>query len=278
MILSDLEIKIVHPSAFKYCCEKTLEYLDLSKNKLKRIEFGVLEHLQVLENLNLGQNQDLKLANENFKENRMLKTIGLSSNNLEYLPERIFKNLEVLEKIDLSNNSLRNLDACAFYSTYSRIGMKNAGGNPSRTRPANVIVNASLNSIKCDCNVFFLERAANFKFDLTCSGEPEQYNGRNLNDLHREDPSKTECFYKDIQFDCKSKNEDTNSLLMRSEYYKMLVIVFATLFSIFCCASFCLCCRLKNAEKKIEVNGNAKEIIKPKGYSLVATNPIENAE
>lgn len=276
LILSDLEIKVVHPAAFKNCCEKTLEYLDLSRNKLKRIDFDVLEHLKVLEYLNLGLNQDLKLANENFKENKMLKSIGLSSNNLEYLPERIFKNLEGLEKIDLSNNSLKNLDACSFYPTYSNMNIKSS---PAANKISNVIIDASLNNIQCDCNVFFLERAANFKFNLTCSGKPDQYNGKHLNELFREDPSKSECLYKDIQFNCKSKYEDSNSLLKKYEYYEVLVIIFSTLFSIFCCASLCLCCRLRNVERKIqEVDGNIETDPPKQGYSLVATTPKENAE
>ena len=265
----DLEIKAIQPGAFKSCCEKTLEYLDLSKNKLKRIDFGVLENLKALDYLNLGLNPELKLASENFKQNIHLRFVGLSSNNLGYLPEKLFSNLEMLEKIDLSNNSLKNLDACTFYPIYSMQNMntKNKAGPLA-------IVNALENNIECNCDVFFLERSANIKLNLTCSGEPEYYNGKRLSDLSREDPSEVDCFYKPIQFNCKSKYENSNSLLKSYETFKVLVIVFSVLFSLCSCVSLCLCCRVRKLNSKMKeiekLNGNSPQQQTTKGYSLVA--------
>ncbi len=259
---SDLEIKTVHAGAFKNCCEQTLEYLDLSKNKLKRIDYQVLSNLKVLNKLNLNSNSDLQLSNENFKENMYLEYIGLASNNLEYLPEKIFKNLNHLQNIDLSNNSLKNLDACTFFPMYSDLKSKK------------VFVNVTKNYVECNCDVFFLENAANIKLDLTCSGEPNYYNGKHIDELKKEDPNNNECFYNDIKFNCKSKYENASNLLRNYEIFKILVIVFSCLLFISCLCSMCLCCHIRKVNKKVkeadgEFNSYQNNNNNKKGYLLV---------
>ena len=219
--------------------------------------------------MNLGSNQELKLRNENFKDNDYLTYISLSSNNLEYLPEKLFKNLKKLEKIDLSNNSLKNLDACTFYPIYSET--KRLENKTDGNKVVKAHINATNNNIECNCDIFFMEQVTNVKLNLVCSGEPDYYNGKHIDDLKKEDPSNRECFYKEIDFNCKSQYENSNSLLKKYETFKAIVIVFSCLLFILFFISICLYVRMKKlSTKSIEKADNSfKHTKSSKGFSLV---------
>ena len=58
----------------KYCCQDTLETLDLSNNQIIRLDTISLKNLGRLEQLNLHNNK-LSLCEQNFKKLRNLKKL-----------------------------------------------------------------------------------------------------------------------------------------------------------------------------------------------------------
>ena len=93
----NLGLIMIEKDAFnQFCCENSLEMLDLSKNHLTRIDLEVLENLKRLTKLNLAYN-DLSLSEHNFENNKNLQNLDLSFNNIQYLPFQLLNGLNELE-------------------------------------------------------------------------------------------------------------------------------------------------------------------------------------
>ena len=95
----NLGIVRVEEGAFdKFCCENTLETLDLSKNVLVRLDADTLVNLGRLTRLNLSQNR-IALSEHNFRSLRNLRYVDLSLNNLQFLPSYLFTGVSELELV-----------------------------------------------------------------------------------------------------------------------------------------------------------------------------------
>ena len=92
-----------------------LEYLDLSNNKIEKINELVFANLSQLDKLDLSHNHLHKIAsNENhfpllFAHNKKLRVLDLSSNGIPFLPDDIFISNELLQNLDLSRNLLEQV-------------------------------------------------------------------------------------------------------------------------------------------------------------------------
>ncbi|KAG8431488.1 hypothetical protein GDO86_018566 [Hymenochirus boettgeri] len=90
-------------------------YLDLSSNKLKRVNESVLSGpgYTTLVNLNLSNNLLVKISSSTFSKLRYLESLDLSHNLLEVLPDQSFF-YSPLAEIDLSYNNLLEVRMGAF--------------------------------------------------------------------------------------------------------------------------------------------------------------------
>ena len=92
-----------------------LEYLDLSNNKIEKINELAFANLSQLDKLDVSHNHLHKIAsNENhlpllFAHNRKLRVLDLSSNGIPFLPDDIFISNELLQYLDLSRNLLEQV-------------------------------------------------------------------------------------------------------------------------------------------------------------------------
>jgi hypothetical protein len=178
--LTGLGIKEIETNSF----ESKLETLNLSSNSLKRVDFKILKNLNNLIKIDLSNNQ-IQLKENNFEFNKNLRFIDISHNDLHYLPMNLFHNVNELEFINLNNNHLELFDACILSSIQDNIVFQ-------QFRPALIMLEN--NPIHCDCDMFYLNRYANFRLNLTCSS-PLAYFNRTFNSLKLEDP-KSRCNYK----------------------------------------------------------------------------------
>lgn len=83
---------------------RSLKDLDLSVNKLARIDENWLKNLVNLEELNLSSNQIKVLSGEIFYVTTKLEKIVLSFNEIERIEPEVFGNLLSLRFLDLSEN------------------------------------------------------------------------------------------------------------------------------------------------------------------------------
>jgi Leucine-rich repeat (LRR) protein len=204
-----------------------LESLDLSMNNLKRLDAQTLSKLNNLENLNLSFNPYFSLDNNNFNSNKYLSLIDLSHNNIQYLPPRAFNGLNSVQKIDLSYNSIKTIDSC----TFNTIQL-----NPISSKYSPSLIDLKSNPIKCDCNLFYLNRVRNVKFDLQCETKYD-YGGLKFDDLFREDPSQR-CQYDKIRFKCEFEDEKYGTITgihFITVFTLCLIILILLLIIIVCC-------------------------------------------
>ncbi|XP_068625486.1 leucine-rich repeat-containing protein 15-like [Battus philenor] len=84
----------------------SLEYLDLSENKIKILKLGVLDGIKQVAYLNLSYNLLTEFPLGLFDQKPNLKLLDLRGNTLIFLKLGIFDALTKLEHLDLSSNSL----------------------------------------------------------------------------------------------------------------------------------------------------------------------------
>lgn len=227
----NLGIVNVEDGAFnKFCCEKTLETLDLSKNFMVRLDAATLSNLGRLTRLNLASNR-LALSERNFKNLRNLRYIDLSNNNLQFLPSHLFGGVTELELVNLSGNNLRSVDSCIFDQVQTSALARSLF--PTR-------IDLSSNPIVCDCDVFYLAKHRNYKVSATCVS-PAFYEGKRFSSLVREDPSKR-CKYHKMESIC--SNNEQNELLL------CLVISLSILAGLFLICCLTCCCKYMSASNK----------------------------
>lgn len=93
-----------------FATENQISHIDLSYNKIKRVDPDGLENAKCLEVLNLSYNQIARL-DPLFVYNRVpnLSIMDLSHNNLRNLSERFFETATALRQLDLSYTFIGNL-------------------------------------------------------------------------------------------------------------------------------------------------------------------------
>ena len=86
----------------------TLDFLDLSDNKLKRLSRSVLRALPYLAYLRVKHNKLTSVSNESFIGNRfcVLKYIDFSYNNIRNVEKEAFRKCPLLKYLSLSHNQL----------------------------------------------------------------------------------------------------------------------------------------------------------------------------
>ena len=95
-----------------------LEHLDLSENRLIKIEENSFTHLRIIKYLNLSGNKlDLESEFNNasyFKSQILLEILDLSDNQINKVDSNGFRGLINLKILDLSMNRLQMFNAVSF--------------------------------------------------------------------------------------------------------------------------------------------------------------------
>ncbi|KEI07486.1 NEAT domain-containing protein [Clostridium botulinum] len=105
---------------------KNIKFLNLSCNKIEKLDQELFKNMINLETLYLQANEIKELPSGLFDSLTKLKELKLSTNKLTTLPEGIFDNLTSLEELDLDKNKLNFLPKDIFKNLTS---LKNIGMN-----------------------------------------------------------------------------------------------------------------------------------------------------
>jgi len=112
--LLDAGIESIDGDSFNHC--KNLKFLNLSRNKIRKIPQKLFKKNSKLEVVSFSENI-IKFVSENlFPTKNVLRILDLSQNNLKSLPQYVFKHLKSLEKLSLNNNKLEALYPAQFSS------------------------------------------------------------------------------------------------------------------------------------------------------------------
>ncbi|XP_063002176.1 toll-like receptor 2 [Elgaria multicarinata webbii] len=106
----------------------TLEFLDLSYNKIQQItsaDFSALTHLKCLD---LGYNNIFSIANDSFASNTLLEQLILFNNSLREIPSQALKPLKNLKLLSISNNLYPRSTLDGVFSTFKRLEDLSLGG------------------------------------------------------------------------------------------------------------------------------------------------------
>ncbi|GFR97547.1 Toll-like receptor [Elysia marginata] len=87
-----------------------LLYLDVSHNKLQRLDQTVLNKLDVLEDLYLNDNLIRELPREAFGAHRKLTTLDLSQNQIQTVPAQAFSGAREIKGLYLQRNQIDTLE------------------------------------------------------------------------------------------------------------------------------------------------------------------------
>lgn len=113
----NLEQLIISNCGLKEVSDKFLEklpavrLLDLSSNKIEKLDIGIFDALNDLQEINLSNNQLKEIPKELFLKNEDLSTLTLSFNPLESFSS---ENLEDINTLDLKGCGLKQIDAQMF--------------------------------------------------------------------------------------------------------------------------------------------------------------------
>lgn len=112
--LRDCKITEVHLEAFHQL--PALEYIDLSINKIRRLELGVLDGFRKLQALNISYNMLSKFPLGIFDQKPELRVLDLKGNRFEEFELGVFDPLTKLKHVDLSSNAIlgKNLNPYIF--------------------------------------------------------------------------------------------------------------------------------------------------------------------
>lgn len=88
--------------------------LKLLNCSLRDVNYKAFEGLSLLIELDLSDNQILKLSADVFKSNSKLRIVFLSNNKLKRLEEGLFADKTHLQKVHLNNNLLESIDGNVF--------------------------------------------------------------------------------------------------------------------------------------------------------------------
>lgn len=105
--------QIVYVPADCFVGLDSVTILDLSKNKIQRIENGTFA-IKTLQILKLSDNRISHITENAFEALTSLETLLLDRNKLENIPSRLLNNLSCLTYFDLSNNNLLSVSIMLF--------------------------------------------------------------------------------------------------------------------------------------------------------------------
>ncbi|XP_047531220.1 toll-like receptor 6 [Vanessa atalanta] len=88
--------------------------LNISFNRLSRIDRYMFQDLYSLQKLNLDHNEIASIDEHAFEELRNLHSLTLSNNKLLHIHTHIFTDLHVLHELFLDNNKIKHIDENAF--------------------------------------------------------------------------------------------------------------------------------------------------------------------
>ncbi|XP_032516631.2 toll-like receptor 6 [Danaus plexippus] len=88
--------------------------LNISYNKLTRIDRYMFQDLYSLQKLNLEYNDITSIEERAFEELRNLHSLTLSNNKITHIHTHIFSELHVLHELFLDNNQIKHIDENAF--------------------------------------------------------------------------------------------------------------------------------------------------------------------
>ena len=80
--------------------------VDLSGNKLSKIEYYGWNHKNLIKSLNLQNNRAVEIKEDSFTNLNDLVELNLGKNRLTFLPLNVFRNLEKLKSLNLNENPL----------------------------------------------------------------------------------------------------------------------------------------------------------------------------
>lgn len=117
-----------------------LVILDLSNNRLKRINGSIFESQYSLQVLNLNNNDISDILDNSFASLYNLDTLILSANSLKRVDSQAFKGLYVLQKLFLSENEISTIHEQAFVNCCSSLTQLYLDGNLLGAVPKSVSV------------------------------------------------------------------------------------------------------------------------------------------
>ena len=89
-----------------------LEYIDLSRNEIKRTEHGLFARLSRLKHLNLSRNQIDDMRRFTFVDLENLEVLDVSNNRLQAVPFQVFGPMIRLQYLDISYNKIKRFQSC----------------------------------------------------------------------------------------------------------------------------------------------------------------------
>ncbi|XP_023954335.2 toll-like receptor 6 [Bicyclus anynana] len=120
--------------------------LNISYNRLSKIDRYMFQDLYSLQKLNLEHNEIMTIDEHAFEELRNLHSLTLSNNKLIHVHTNIFTDLHVLHELFLDNNKIKHIDEYAFenMTTIEDLGLND---NLLPTIPASIRKLRSLRSL-----------------------------------------------------------------------------------------------------------------------------------
>ena len=113
--LEELSLKTANIKAIDFHFSQSLEYLDLSGNRLVELKEGVFSHLNRLKRLDLSRNQLNRLDENVFDGLENLEVLLMNkSGRIRSIGKDVFKGLSNLLELDLTENHIVEIDCEAF--------------------------------------------------------------------------------------------------------------------------------------------------------------------
>lgn len=141
-----------------------LEILNLSHNKIKKIEYDIFDDMDSLDELDLSHNEIHAVDDDTFEWNPLkLRSLRLHNNKLKFVEHYTFYDLEELEELYLQNNVIASIHSLAF-SNMKRLKKLDVSGNhlitfspewirdPIKMDP-DVHLDFKNNLFECDCGM-----------------------------------------------------------------------------------------------------------------------------
>lgn len=101
---TDSRVTQIRPGAFDTLYN--LEYIDLSRNEIKRTETGLFAGLTRLKHLNISRNHLEDIPRLTFTDLENLEVLDVSHNRLHLIPFQVFGPLISLQYLDISHNRI----------------------------------------------------------------------------------------------------------------------------------------------------------------------------
>ncbi|XP_060109078.1 toll-like receptor 2 [Heteronotia binoei] len=111
----------------------TLQVLDLSYNKIRKINSADFSSFTQLKDLDLSFNHIMFIANDSFSSNIFLEQLNLFNNSLGEIPSQALKPLKHLRVLSMSNNLYPRSMLDGVFSTLKKLEVLSMGGPAVQT-------------------------------------------------------------------------------------------------------------------------------------------------